>query len=528
MKVSTPNTRTIFRAGLATSTALALSITLGACAQRSNQEAAPSSSFASVENGTMVWGKTLEAIALDPLTSSLGESWDVIGLVYDRLIGLDDDLKPIPSLATSWTEVSPTEYRFEIRTDAKFSNGRPLTTEDVAWTLTKAADVSTGSSWSARSGELKEVIAEDKDTVVVKLAAPNPGFLSALAAVSASIMPSVEIEAGDVDLSKTMLGSGSFMVESHQQDQSWTMVPNPHAWRDAKLGKIDIKIMPDANARIAALADGSIDVASFENPDAPALLAGKPNVAVEVQKRPDFYFLNLNAQGIPELQDERVRLAIAHAINRDEIRDVALGGLGEPTGPVSVGFPEGMPSTVAFDPERSKALLKEAGVSGLSIEILYSDEPYGAVTQVIQKQLEAVGIGTKITDLEEGVWVDRVWGTDPAKMDATISWYAAFGAPTHVLGNWVPKLAPFADGFLPKDPETDETIMRALQATPETAAQTLKDAAAAIDESATVIPLVTKPTTFAYRSDTLDPAFAKVDGMSMPFERIAEFDSGRE
>lgn len=529
MKQASLTLKPTARRTLALSIAVALAFPLAACAPRENGPAAGADAgdFAAVQDGTIVWGKQDEVIALDPATSSLGSSWELLTIVYDRLLGLDDELQPVPSLAESWDEISETEYRFALRTDAAFSNGRPVTADDVVWSLTRSSDPEQGGSLASRIGDIESIVAEDEHTVLLRMKRPNPALLGGLATIGASIMPSVEVEDGSVDLTTEMLGSGSYMVESHQQDKSWTLVSNPHAWSAPQADTLEIRIMPDQNARIAALSDGSIDITTFDSPDAVQLLESTQKVSVKVQDRPDFYLLNLNARE-PKLSDPRVRQAISHALDREQIRDIALAGIGSPTGPASVVFPDGLEPALGYDPELAKKLLTEAGAAELEIEIIYSGEPFGAISQVVQQQLDAVGIRSRVSDVEEGVWADRVWGTVPSDMDVTVSWYAAYSAPTHVFGNYVPAISPWAVGFLPEDDtETTERIMTAMTATGEDLPAAIADGATAIEEQATAIPLLTKPVTIAYRADTVQPSIAPVDGLSSPLARVSEFQSAR-
>ena len=83
------------------------------------------------EGGTMTWGKPLETKEFDPHISFLGSSWQLQHLIYDSLTDMDDNLNPIPSLAESWEQASPTSYIFHLREGATFSNGRPMTADSM-------------------------------------------------------------------------------------------------------------------------------------------------------------------------------------------------------------------------------------------------------------------------------------------------------------------------------------------------------------------------------------------------------------
>ncbi|HYY83366.1 MAG TPA: ABC transporter substrate-binding protein, partial [Beijerinckiaceae bacterium] len=108
---------------------------------------------------TISWGKPSEVLSTDPHLSGDGTSWTVFYLIYDQLMGMTDDLKPAPGLAESWQQVSPTTYTFKLRQNAKFSNGRPLTSADVVGSLKRLLDPKLGASWGRQLRAIKEVVA---------------------------------------------------------------------------------------------------------------------------------------------------------------------------------------------------------------------------------------------------------------------------------------------------------------------------------------------------------------------------------
>jgi ABC-type transport system substrate-binding protein len=103
-------------------------------------------------------------------------SWEMYEMVYETLLTADENLKLEPGLATSWEQTSPTSYTFKLRPDAKFSNGRPVTAEDVAGTLERIKDPKTASYWSAQLGDIATIETPDERTVKVDLKAPHPAL----------------------------------------------------------------------------------------------------------------------------------------------------------------------------------------------------------------------------------------------------------------------------------------------------------------------------------------------------------------
>ena len=489
-------------------------------------EEASDTSASPIPGGTITWAKDEEATQLDPTSSQLGSSWELHHILYDTLVMVDGEFNIVPGLAESYESPSPTEYVFTLRQNAKFSNGRAMTADDVVGSFERILDPESGSALPGWVGTDTKVEKVDEGTVRFTLSKPLNTFLPALTQSSAAILPMKELEAGEIDLTRDVLGTGPFMVASHKTDREWVLKRNPHAWQEPVADTLLIKIIRDTNARIAALREGGADLSQFVEPDAPELLSSIPNLQVVEQDRTDYYFLQLNTEG-PDtpFSDVRVRQAIAYGIDRDKIRAVALAGLGEVTGPVSAAFGDRtVPTTIERDVEKAKSLLEEAGASGLEFEIIYPGETNGNIAQVIQQDLTEIGVTVKATALEEGVWVERAWVANPAKMDATVAYYAAYAGPSMALVNWSPDLAGgFGIGFEPDDPKMTAVINQSWQATGETEMDAVAAAAQAVEEQAATIPLVTRPAIFAFRSDRMQAEFVAADGNIDPLHNVADF-----
>lgn len=518
--------RSVLRGMLVGGAAIGGAGVLAGCGERKSASASATATAAAIETrrgGTIVWGKPAEATLLDPTTGGVGSSMELFQIVYDPLVAVDGDLRLIPGLAERWETPSDRELVFTLREGVRFSNGRALTAEDVVATFERYFDPKSASSLASFVPAGTRVEKADARTVRFALPGPSATFLPALASAYAVILPMQEVAAGKLDLSKQMLGTGPFMVKSHKAGSRWVLERNPHAWQPPVADRLDIRIMPDDNARIAALRDGSIDLTYFDVPDAERLLADVPDTAVKVQDRTDFYALVLNATGKGSpFTDQRVRQAISHAIDREQICEIALAGTGQPTGAVSAAFGDVAPAPVlAHDPEKAKALLAQAGRPDLSFEIVYPGEAFGRIAQVLQQNLEAVGVKVALGSLEEGVWVDRVYTQKPPKFDATVSWYAAYVGPAQALNLWNSDISPFA--FQVRDPRTQALIVRAQQASAGEEKEALAAASRAVDLQATTIPLVTKDATIAWRTDLIRVEVDDKDGNIHPLRHSPEY-----
>ncbi|MDA3647966.1 ABC transporter substrate-binding protein [Saccharopolyspora indica] len=495
--------------------------------------------YLAVADGAVPAGGTLDlqmtvdigaATGLDPQLADVATSWQLMSLVYETLVTVGPDFGVQPALAESWETPSPTEYVFHLRDAVTFSNGRAMTADDVVGSLQRL--LAGQGVWQAQVGPVERVSAVDDRTVAVKLSRPYAPFLAALANVPAAVLPMKEISEGSLDPAKTMLGTGPFEVETHRQDVSWRFKRRTGYWAAGKpaADTVTVVISAQEQARMAALQNGSADVAMLGNVDAPKLLNGARGTRIGAQTTTDFYYLMLNSNAPGgKFDDPRVRQAINIALDRQAMADSALGGLGRPTGVTPVALPGAcdpalVPSAQA-DLDRARQLLREAGSENLTFRLAaYSTGPAPAVAQVIQQNLERIGIRVSIEQLDEGSWAGEVYGEVPATFDAALSWFAGY-ADAGMAGRWWnPEQAGFNAGFMAPNPALNAAIDKAIEtpAGPErtTALQELCDA---VDTDGQMIPLVTKPALVGFRSDAVSPTFYETEGYGHLFRGIADF-----
>ena len=495
-------------------------LTLSACTAANNSDPSPT---------TLTWAKPSDVIGTDPgTTGASATDWELFAVVYDTLVRLDGDGVVLPGLAESFEQVSPTEYQFTIRENAVFSNGRTLTVDDVTGTLDRIMDPSLGSSMAAQLGIASTSAAGN--VVTVTLAEPKTSFVAALANAMASILPMTELEDGSFDPTKELLGTGPYMVESHVEGQSWKLVRNPEYWGEpARVETVEVRIVPDDAARVAGLRDGSIDFTSFDLPDATTLLEGAANVETLVVDTSDYYRLDVNAI-TGAFSDPLLREALALAIDRRQIIDVALGGVGEPSAAFAPAFGVCDAADIEgghLDVERAIELVAEAGATGTQVSIIAapSYNTFPAIAQVLQSNLEAIGLEVEILQLEDGAWFETVFSGKPTDFNLSLSFFAGGADPVAVLPYYSPvSIPPFA-GFLNSNPELDAVSAAAssTESGPERD-ELLREACELIAADANIIPLVTKPLVIAYRADQVGTVFNSSEFSGVPFRNLAEFE----
>ncbi|MGI9303998.1 MAG: ABC transporter substrate-binding protein, partial [Gammaproteobacteria bacterium] len=462
---------------------------------------------------TLVWAKPLETIEFDPHVAILGSSWQLLHVVYDALIDMDDDMNPIPGMAESWEQPDDTTYIFKLRPGLTFSNGRAVTEEDVIGSLKRVLDPETGSFWRLEMGPVTEFSVPGERLVQVKLSNPYAPFLHALSATMTSIIPMKELEAGEFDPTKELLGSGPFMVESHAQDEQWVLKRNPHYWKEGLpvADELIVRIMPQDPSRIAALRDGTAHIATFEaSPDAPLVLKSVPNVEVIIEDVTNYYYLGLNAVWDKSpFRDQKLRQAVALSLDRNQIKNLALGGAGDPTASIAPNFGVCSYDKLGYwnrDIDRARAIVKEIGAEGLSFDFMVRNIPADIqMAQVIKQNVEEIGLTTNIEVVDQATAVKRCWVDNPSIFQATVFWYAGYSDPTMVTLWWDPELAGFTAGHVPVDPAIKDAIQsaRLIAADDPARGGMLQKLCNLIDDQAVKIPLVTRKDTIAVRKDMI-------------------------
>lgn len=473
------------------------------------------------------WGKSAEVINLDPQVTGFGTDWELQNLVYEQLVSIDKDQKPAPELASSWEKVTQTTYVFTLRDDVAFSNGRSMTASDVVGSLQRVMDPATGSPIVGNL-PIKSIAAMGERQVSIDLTEPSELFLPSLASTSASILPIEELKAGTFNLKNELLGTGPYMSTDHVQGSSWSFSTNPHYWgTPPRTPKLDVQIITDETARIAAMRSGSIDFSSFQTPDALALLKNVPGLTSAIVPSSDYYRLDVNAISGP-FSDLKVRQALALAIERNDLSATALGGSGEPA---STATPAGLPGScspeetplVTKDIEGAKKLLTDAGALGISVRILATtgDGANAALAQVLQQQLNAAGFKASIEQPESGVFLEKVFGKNP-DFDLSISWYGGGADAGGVLPLWNPTKSQFNARFVIDHPDLNAAIASA-NSTSDARAAKLQVACDMIATEANVIPLATRNQTVAYNSDRIEVSLPSLSTNADPFGAISNY-----
>lgn len=518
----------------------------------------PAQAQAQSAQKTITWGAHGEPGLMDIHRASLGLDWRYLEFVYEPLLTVDKDTKIQPLLAESWRQISPTTYEFTIRQGAKFSNGRAVVADDVIGSFArltgqemnpagvaaarteedkKKASSKITSYWAKQLGEFKSLVAVNDRTVRVELAQPNAAFLGAVAHITSSIIPMKEFRDGSFDPTKQFLGTGPYALSGFKPKESWTFTRNPHYWRAGhpKADVLNVVVITDEAARLAALRDGRIDFAAFTNPDINRLVHGDKRLALTTQQTTNFYRLDINALGEKSVfKDKRLRQALNLAIDRDAIGKIVFGGHARPEYPIpSVFGKEACRDLDSYKLPRAERLKKArelmaaAGKTRVDFEMLTrpEDPSYARMAQLIQQNLREIGMHARIQQVAGADFVNRVWTKN--EFEVITAWMAGYSDPGMVPLWWNPTFAVWNKQYFENVPATNAALdkMMAAPVGPQRDAA-LVEVCRLIDDGANLLSLVTKVDFIVHRPDLVDIKLDRVVPASN-FNHIAEYASKR-
>lgn len=397
--------------------------------------------------------------------------------IFSALVWLDAERRPQPDLAESW-EISPDglTFTFHLRRDARWHDGQPLTSADVKFTMEKLLGPYHGRFRRAYD-HIEAIETPDDHTVVIRLRKPFAPLMGLLSVFDAPILPKHIFDGTDPFRNPATLrpvGSGPFIFREWVRGDRIVVERNPDYYEEpAYLDRVIFRIIPTEVARVIALETGEADVVlSFYLPwsEVPRL-ERHPDLKVwKGVTIPALYFIFVNTKH-PQLSDPRVRQALMHAIDRDQIVEQAMMGLGRPAGgPFGVGFPWAYGEATdyqllyPYDPSRAQALLGEAGVDRLTLNYVFdaAREPFRIVGEIIKDNLRAVGIDLKLVPMERSVMIEHVYHR--RAFDLTMQSFTSTGDPAigyHRLYVTTEPGVAFTNASGYSNPEVDAILTRA-------------------------------------------------------------------
>lgn len=353
-------------------------------------------------------GLVLEPPSLDPTAEAAAAVDEVVyANVFEGLTRFASDGSIVPGLAESW-EISEDglTYTFRLHDGVTFHDGTTMDAEDVKFSLERINAEGSLNAQKALYAAIASVEAVDPLTVRITLSKPDGNLIYNLAWGDAVIVaPETAATNGT-----RPVGTGPFVFKDRRPGDSIELAKNPGYWgTPAALEAATFRYIADPTAALAALQAGDVDVfPNFPAPETVSVFQNDPRFRVVVGTTQGETILTMN-NSKPPLDNVKVRAAIAHAIDRQAVIDGAMFGFGVPIGTF---WPPTHPDYVdltalsSFDPEKSKALLAEAGVANPRLTLHLPPAPYARRGgEIIAEQLRAVGIEVEVINVEWAQWL---------------------------------------------------------------------------------------------------------------------------
>ncbi len=380
------------RPSAAVSIAIAILLVLFAGACQRQEAAAPAA--------VLRFALASPPVTLDPRFATDATSARINRLLYQRLVEFDDEDRPVPGLAR-WERLGPRHYRFHLRGEPRFSDGRPLTAEDVVATYRDVLDPARGSPHRMGLAMIERLEVVDEHTVDFHLGRADALFPGRL---GIGILPA-RLLVRDHPFGRRPVGSGPFAFVAWKGEQGLRL----RRRRDGRL--LEFVVVRDPTVRVLKLLRGEVDMLQNDiPPELVRMLRQRPGIRVQTAPGSNFAYLGFNLQD-PHTGRPAVRRAVALALDRESIVRYVLGGAAR----LAVGLlpPEHWSSDARLQPlardlEQARALLRDAGYGPQRpLRLVYktSSDPFRLrLATIIQQQLAEAGIEVTLRSYDWGTF----------------------------------------------------------------------------------------------------------------------------
>jgi peptide/nickel transport system substrate-binding protein len=467
------------------------------------------------------WSTQGDPQTMDPHSQNELLTNAVNGQVYETLVRRDKAMKLVPGLATGWTQLSPTSWRFTLRQGVRFHDGAPFTADDVVFSFQRAKAPTSGiQAYATAMGEPRRI---DDHTVEFTLPRFNPIFLEhaslvfimnrAWAEKNGAAMP---LDFKNKEVKFTALnsnGTGPYVLVSRQPDVKTVFRRNPQWWDRFEGNAQEVVYTPIGSdaTRIAALGSGEIDLVQDPAPQMLPRLRQDPALKVLDGVENRIVFIGMD-QARDELlhgtvkdrnpfKDVRVRRAMYLAVDIETLRNSLMRGLARPTGamaPSTLGHYEDpeLERRLPYDPERARALLREAGYpQGFGVTIDCPNNRYindEEICIALAGMWARIGVQVKVNAMPRALYFPKL-----EKLDTSMYLLGWGGAITDAETTLTPVLRPRGAGGVGfynignyKDAKLEELAAASSQEPdPARRAELVKAAFRAHDEQVHHIPL---------------------------------------
>lgn len=358
--------------------------------------------------GDLVYSRQVETQSLDPIAIRNGNG-DIFAdeLIYDGLVSYDPkgSAKIEGGVAQTW-KVAPDgkTYTFKLRDGIKFSNGDPVTAQDVKFSLDRFGNPAVNQVMGVLAGGYETAKVIDPQTIEITLSQAVPAFLDNIAVFPAFVVPKKLVEEQGDDFFKNPVGTGPFRVKEFVSGSHITFERNPYYWEAQKpyLDTVRFNFATDSNSRLLALTSGEAQIADGIPFSQIKSVKSNPEILLQKASVPAWISLSMN-EAVKPLADQKVRQAIQYAIDRDTINETILQGTGTIPNSMLPQFKYDAADDVVkpytLDVANAKKLMSESGYpDGFKVTLTYPSgfDYYNQMTVLLQQNLKAIGIDVNL------------------------------------------------------------------------------------------------------------------------------------
>jgi peptide/nickel transport system substrate-binding protein len=363
-----------------------------------------------VKGGNLIIARTADSESMNNTTVFDNESIWVFENIFDTLYTVTPNGKGVtPDLATGYKVSSNKKtYTFTLRSGVKFSNGTPMTSKDVVFSIDQSRKASQG--WGYIDTAIKDVKAPSPSTVVIDLKYPWAPLLADLSLFSNGVVPANYGGKSETDFYKAPMGTGAFKWDVWKKGQFLKLVRNTNYWKPGQpyLDSVTWTDTGNDNTRLDQLKGGQAQVDEFPAWSTVASLKSTPGITMNLfnSTRTDYLLLN---EKRPPFNDVHVRRAISLALNRQSLVKAVLFGNGKPANslfPPQVPFYQASTQGLQYNLAAAKSeLAKSSQPHGFSTTLLISsgNSDDNTIAQIMQSNLKPLGINVKIQQLDANV-----------------------------------------------------------------------------------------------------------------------------
>jgi peptide/nickel transport system substrate-binding protein len=353
---------------------------------------------------------------LDPAKLFNIENQTISNHIYNGLVRYEYEKNGaiVPDLAERWDlSADGKTYTFHLRKGVKWHKGYgELGADDVKFSYDRVLDPATASRYKGEFKLVEAIEVVDPLTVRIRLKSKYPGFLNKIAAYNQGFVVSRKaMEKLGEQYATNPIGTGPFVFDSWSPKNQVILVANKEYFRGApKVERIVFRLIQEETTAEIALQRGEIDVFyALQNAEVIGRLAKAPGITVHRRTANHTVNMVLNATYEP-LGKPLVRRAIAHAVNLKAMREVFFNGLkGQPNWVLTSSFEEAAKDLTEwpYDPEKAKALLREAGYpTGFKLTVTsLTLQPYDKIAVLLADDLRKAGIDTSVQILERAAYL---------------------------------------------------------------------------------------------------------------------------